>query len=283
MDYNELKQAAKVFSHLARIRNYVSRERFEMVAKTQFGIEDGRKLDIMYGLLNMTEQLIWYIANEDNQEARNDRQWPEYLKLLPQTIAIAEAAFALRNISALGHIGVIASNTMPEIEYNHYRKKDKRRYFYQQDGKNAILDVDLGVRDGIILLGKLLQCEGVKIKGVARHLGYLEGKMKAHCNKDEHHYFEGDIYFLYADPTDRIFYDWYSHGDDAGVYLATDKGWCKLLYTPGRGYIDNKGHLQFMDEQKFYSNHMLEASGKGFRYIGNIHQDSSVLREKREE
>lgn len=95
MDYNELKQAAKVFFRIRLIRGYVSRERFDIVAKTQFGINDERRLDVMYGLLNMTDRLIYYIANEDNEKARKETRWPEYIKLIPQAIDIAETAFAL--------------------------------------------------------------------------------------------------------------------------------------------------------------------------------------------
>ncbi len=276
MQYNELKQAAKVFFHISRIRNYVSRERFDMVAKTQFGINDDRRLDVMYGLLNMTDQLIYYIANGDDEKSPEANGWPGYIKLIPQAIDIAEAAFALKGHD--DHFG-----TLPTVQGISYRRSDKRRYFYQEHDNDAVIDVDLQSKDQIKNFGILLQRDGVKIKGVACHRGYLEGKMNGNLCREKINYFDGDIYFLFADPTDRVFYDWYSHGKDAGVYMATDKGWRKLLYTPGRGYIDNKNNVQFVDEEKFYSDYMLEKSGMGFRYVGNIHHDCSVLREKRKE
>lgn len=275
MDYNELKQAAKVFFRIRLIRGYVSRERFDIVAKTQFGINDERRLDVMYGLLNMTDRLIYYIANEDNEKARKETRWPEYIKLIPQAIDIAETAFALKDPDDY-------SGSLPVVEYTRYRQQDMRRYFYQEHENDAVIDVDLRSKDGIKNFGNLLQREGVKIKGVARHLGYLEGIMNANHCREKFQYFDGDIYFLFADPTDRVFYDWFSHGNDAGVYMATDKGWRKLLYTPGRGYIDNKNNVQFVDERNF-SDYMLEKSGMGFRYVGNIYQDYSVLREKRKD
>ena len=275
MDYNELKQAAKVFFRIRLIRDYVSRERFDIVAKTQFGINDERRLDVMYGLLNMTDRLIYYIANEDNEKARKETRWPEYIKLIPQAIDIAETAFALKDPDDY-------SGSLPGAKYTHYRQQDMRRYFYQEHENDAVIDVDLRSKEGIKNFGNLLQREGVKIKGVARHLGYLEGIMNANHCREKFQYFDGDIYFLFADPTDRVFYDWFSHGNDAGVYMATDKGWRKLLYTPGRGYIDNKNNVQFVDERNF-SDYMLEKSGMGFRYVGNIYQDYSVLREKRKD
>ena len=76
-----------------------------------------------------------------------------------------------------------------------------------------------------------------------------------------------------------MFHDYYSRGGDAGLYMATDKGWRKLLYTPGRGYLDKDGQPQYVDDDHFYSNYMLEASGKAFRYVGNLIAQPDVLRE----
>ena len=43
MDYKDLKQAAKVFDQIYTIRLYVSKERFDKVAKAKFGIDDERR------------------------------------------------------------------------------------------------------------------------------------------------------------------------------------------------------------------------------------------------
>ena len=40
--FDELKQAAKVFDRINDIRNYVTKERFAMVAQTRFGITGER-------------------------------------------------------------------------------------------------------------------------------------------------------------------------------------------------------------------------------------------------
>lgn len=268
MDYEELKQAAKIFTRINDIRNYVSKERFCKVAATKFGIDDERKLDMMYGLLNMTQRVVFYIAN-DCEEYRNENRFPKYMDLMPQTIEIAEYAYGLMREG-------YGSNNVPNIEHDEYSKEDKRRYFYTENGESKTLDINLGSRSDIVIFGDILQQEGVMLNGVAEHIGYLEGEVRGY-NREKFQYYEGDIYFLYGDPTDRVFYDWYSHGDDAGVYIATEKGWRKLLYTPGRGYINRDGEVEFVDDEHFYSNYMLEASGKKFQYVGNIHHDLSVL------
>ena len=54
------------------------------------------------------------------------------------------------------------------------------------------------------------------------------------------------------------------------------------MYTPTRGYLTRDGNLDFVDDKHFYSDYMLEGSGKGFLYVGNIHDDCSVLKEKEE-
>ena len=162
--------------------------------------------------------------------------------------------------------------------------KDYRRYFYQMGDNKEISHIDVSMRSryDIVMFGDLLKRDDVKIIGVTHYLEELETKELNENNRNKKiAYYEGDIYFLFNDPFDRIFYDWYSHGDDAGVYIATDKGWRKLLYTPGRGYLDKKGELDFVDGKHFYSDYMLEASGKDFKYIGNIHCDASVLSERK--
>lgn len=268
MDYEELKQAAKVFTRINDIRNYVSKERFDKTAAAKFGIDDERKLDMMYGLLNMTPRIVFYIAN-DCEEYRKENRFPQYMNLMPKTLEIAEYAYISMSE---GYV----SNEVPSVEHNDYRKEDRRRYFYSENGEGKMIDINLGSRSDIVLLSEVLQREGVSLIGVAEHLGYLEGEAGRY-NREKFQYYEGDIYFLYGDPTDRVFYDWFSHGGDAGVYIATEKGWRKLLYTPGRGYIDRKGNVEYVDDDHFYSNYMLEASGKKFQYVGNIHHDLSVL------
>ena len=272
MTFEELKSAAKVFSRLGEIRSYVTRDRFDMVAKTRFGIEDKYMLDVMYGMLNMTGKMVGYIAAFDNEEVRKSRWYPKSIKYLPQAIEIAESAYSLR-MNCMG-------NEVPAVEHDS-RKEDKRRYFYKEGGVKNFLDVCLSSSSDIKLLSELLSKEGVILRGVAEHLGYLEGEIRGN-SREKFQYFDGDIYLLYANPTDRVFYD-FNRINDAGVYVATNRGWRKLLYTPTRGYVTKDGKLDFIDDKTFYSNHMLEGSGKGFLYVGNIHDDRSVLVEKTKE
>lgn len=266
MEFKELQVAAQVFNRINSIRSYVTKERFANVAQTRFGIDDEDIIDVMYGMLNITPRMVYYIANfgaEDIHELKRS-------KYLPKAIEIAESAYSLKPTEWGG-------NSVPHIEHNIYRREDKRRYFYTESDKHLTLDVSLSSREDLLLLSELLRRE-VKINGVAEHLGYLEGELNRN-SRERFHYFEGDIYLLYGNPTDRVFYDW-ARAKDSGVYVATTKGWRKLLYTPTRGYVERNGELSFVDDKHFYSDHMLEASGKGFLYVGNIHNDMSVLCER---
>ena len=264
MKFDELKKAAIVFNRINAIRNYVSKDRFVQTAKCRFGVTDERKLDKMYGLFNLIPKMIHYIAN-DNKEVKD---------YLPKALEIAEAAYEIK-----GADWDWDGDTLPGIDNDDPYAKDVRRYFYTENGESLQIDINLKNSSDIIQLSDLLQREGVKVIGVAYYIDELEAKeMGPNRTRIKIPYFDGDIYFLYGNPTDRLFYDWLSHGDDAGVYLATDKGWRKLLYTPTRRYIDKNGEIDFAND-RHYSNYMLEASGKDFMYIGNIHKGVSVLRD----
>lgn len=273
MTKEELTQAAKVFHRIAQMKSYVSKERFVMVANTRFGIDDERKLDVMYGMLNMSPKLIAYIAIADDEAAQQTVRIPDYIKLIPKAIEIAESAYELRPAEWGG-------DYLPTVKHEQYRKEDKRRYYYTDGKKAKTIDIRMHSRADIILLSELLQRDSVELQGVANHLGYLEGDVNGN-SRERVQYFDGDIFFLHPNPTDRVFYDWYSRGDEAGVYVATDEGWRKLLYTPGRGYIDKDGDAQYVDDKHYYSDHKLEQSGMRFHYVGNIHYDMAVLREKK--
>lgn len=272
--FDELKQAAKVFDRINSIREYVTKERFAMVARIRSGIAGERGIDVMYGLLNMTPEMIRSIALFDSEEARRCKWLPEYIDHLPKAIEIAEAAYAMKPDDW-------EQEHVPHIEHNQDSESDRRRYYYTENGQRGTLDVDMGSRFGISLLAELLQRDKVKITGVSECLGYLDGKMKGQ-EREKIHYFEGDIYLLYGNVNDRVFYSYVDSGD-AGVYVATPKGWRKLLYTPTRGYVERDGELSFVDDKHFYSDYMLGSSGKGFLYVGNIHDDMSVLMEKKKE
>ena len=271
--FDELKQAAGVMQRLNEIRRYVTRERFDLTARTRFGINDGDVLDMMYGMLQMSQRLWYYIANDDDKEIRLRNDIEKRLALLPKAIEIAEAAYAIKAEKW-------NAENVPHIEHNAYRRMDMRRYYYTEGGERHSIDIPLSSRYDILLLAELLKRDGVTLIGVAEHLGYLEGEMKGR-EREKFPYFEGDIYLLFGNPTDSIFYS-YVDSDDAGVYVATPKGWRKLLYTPTRGYLTRQGEPDFADDKTFYSDHMLEGSGKGFLYVGNIHDDMSVLVEKKQ-
>ena len=269
INFDYVKQAARVFDRINKIRRCITRDRFAEVAKTCFKLTDEHQQDMLYGLLNITPKMVHYLAMFDNLEARKSLWFPKSLGHLPEAIEIAEHAYMLYKKSE--------AKSMPYIEHDDYRREDIRRYFYtDEDGKHTI-DINLAYPTHIFMLSKLLE-SGAKINGLAEHLGYLEGEMKD-CGRENFQYFEGDIYFLYADPADRMFYS-YVNVEDAGVYVATRKGWRKLMYTPTRGYLTRDGNLDFVDDKHFYSDYMLEGSGKGFLYIGNIHDDCSVLAEE---
>lgn len=271
INFDYVKQAARVFDRINKIRSCITRDRFAEVAKTCFKLTDEHQQDMLYGLLNITPKQIHYLAMFDDLDARKSLWFPKSLERLPEAIEIAERAYGFYKKSE--------EVRLPYLEHGDCDRKDIRRYFYRDyAGKHAI-DIDLARPEHIFMLSQLLE-SGVKMNGLAEHLGCLEGELKG-IGREKFQYFEGDIYFLYANPTDGMYYS-YVNAKDAGVYVATRKGWRKLMYTPTRGYLTRDGELDFVDDKHFYSDHMLEGSGKGFLYVGNIHDDCSVLKEKEE-
>lgn len=277
MTYEELKQACAVLSEVSRWRDYVTKERFCLVAKARFGIEDGELCDVMYGLMQMPlPRLIAYMSIEHNG-ADGGYRMPRGWKHMANAVEIMQAANTLRPRDYYDE-----TYEVPAIDEDHggYRY-DRRRYFYTRgdDRQMHYADISLTRRDDIALLAELLAENGVVIKGVAHYIESLDGQLESNAKRERFDYYDGDCYLLFGNPADRTFYDYFSRGDDAGVYMATDKGWRKLLYTPGRGYLDKDGQPQYVDDDHFYSNYMLEASGKGFRYVGNLIAQPDVLRE----
>ena len=279
MNYEDIKHAASVLSEVSRWRDYVTKERFCLMAKARFGIEDGELCDVMYGLMQMPlHRLIGYMSIEQNGADVGYRM-PRGWKHMAKAVEIMQAAYALRP-------NMYEDNKVPAIDKDHggYRY-DRRRYFYTRGDDRQIhyADISMARRDDIAMLAELLAGDSVKIRGVAQYIDTLNRQLDSNDKREQFDYYDGDCYLLFGNPADRIFYDYISRGDDAGVYMATDKGWRKLLYTPGRGYLDKNGEPQFVDDDHFYSNYMLEASGKGFRYVGNFIARPEVLRETKED
>lgn len=279
MNYEDIKHAASVLSEVSRWRDYVTKERFFLMAKARFGIEDDELCDVMYGLMQMPlPRLIVYMSIEHNG-ADGGYRMPRGWKHMAKAVEIMQAAYALRP-------NMYEDNKVPAIDEDHggYRY-DRRRYFYTRGDDRQIhyADISMARRDDIAMLAELLAGDSVKIRGVAHYIDTLDGQLDSNAKRERFDYYDGDCYLLFGNPADRTFYDYFSRGDDAGVYMATDKGWRKLLYTPGRGYLDKNGEPQFVDDDHFYSNYMLEASGKGFRYVGNFIERPEVLRETKED
>ena len=160
-------------------------------------------------------------------------------ELLPRALEIAQAANAVRLPDSY--------LSLPRLGGGVY-KPDYRRYYYTiPDTKKEVQSV-----------------------GELEYASFGE--------KKKQRYYEGDIVFVFADSTDRVFYSWYNSKN--GVYLATDEGWKKLIYTSGRGYLDKQGEPD-LESDKAYSDYAICHSGVCFKIIGNIHDDYSVLVEKK--
>ena len=260
---DSLISAAESFSRLGEIRDYVSKERFAFTAECRFGIGDEKTVDRLFGLFNSMDRYLYRIGNPDaGVDADIERQ-------IRKAVEIAEAAY---------NDGCWTD--MPSCGNGYRMTHDLRRYFYRIGDDPALrqIDVNFGDAQNIIVFADLLREGGIKFTGVARCLDSITDERSR--DREKIPYFDGDLVFVFGDPTDRIFYSWY--GNDAGVYMATPGGWRKLLYTPGRGYLDKDGEPDFENETH-YSDYKINKSGNGFRFVGNIYGDCSVLVDKKKD
>ena len=252
--------AALEFERIGRICSYVSKERFAVAAKCVFGISDEKAVDRMYGILNIIPMCVHRLVLDERYAKEKGEE-------IGRAIEIGETAFVKREV---------LMKWVPGIESGVYSQKDFRRYFYVDGEEPGEVDINLRDAQNIVMLSNLLCRDGVRMTGVAQYIDSLNARTMAGGNggKDRVDYFEGDIVFVFGNPSDRWFYSWYK--EDAGVYLATLDGWRKLLYTPGRGYLGKDGEPDF-ESDTLYNNYKIEASGTGFRFVGNIHKDIAVL------
>ena len=62
INFDYVKQAARVFDRIYKIRRCITRDRFAEVAKTCFKLTDEHQQDMLYGLLNITPKMVHYLA-----------------------------------------------------------------------------------------------------------------------------------------------------------------------------------------------------------------------------
>lgn len=260
MTLESIKQAAAEFAHINDICMYVSKERFCFTAKAAFDISDEKTVDRLYGILNTLPVALNRLDRKNSEELES---------LIETAIKIGETAFSNRPV---------LMKDVPSLPEGRYLSRDIRRYFYTKKG-DGIQQIDVNLSDAlsIVLFARLIENPDVKIKAVAPYIDSIDARTlesRSSSGNDRVSYFEGDIVFVYGNPTDRIFYSWIN--SDAGVYVATPDGWRKLLYVPGRGYLDKNGNPEYEDD-KNYSDYKISKTGNGYRFVGNIHKDMSVL------
>lgn len=82
------------------------------------------------------------------------------------------------------------------------------------------------------------------------------------------YFFEGDVYHAKDD-------FW---GDRKGnVYIATEKGFKRLNYIKGVGYLDNDGNPNYDGSSGTFSSYAI--SSRKYEKLGNIHIDTNFLKD----
>ena len=267
MDIKELQQLGDTIREYYEIKNNITADRFKWIAMAQG--ESNENAELLYCVFNELKDGLFALSNQSRYNPADRRLG--YAKKLTKALEIAKQTYQLCGS------GKKYSGDIPNINRDVY-EQDRRRYFIRRAGEVLTLDVNLTNSTDIICLARLLESldpEKHYDDGVIDLTHYID-KIRTDNGK-EIPYYEGDIFFLHLNPYDSLFDIW--HTDDCGVFLATDRGFVKLLYTQGRGYIDKDGRPN-IDEQHHYSDYMLNGSSKVFDIVGNIHKDKSVLVDK---
>ena len=206
MNKQDFLSAVAVLQQIGKWQNTVSQERFYRVAEAKFGISE-RDADLLYNLFSTARKHFAYVNTEYDKKNMSAN--------LQLALTIAEEAYRIYH----------NNGSVPCIPISQYGK-DLRRYFVaetQEQGevKRYAVDVNLHEKASIVLFAELLQRDCIEIKGVTHNLGELKrnerGEEVRTC------YYEGDIAFVFGDPSDRFFDCWYRR-KDAGVFIATETG-----------------------------------------------------------
>lgn len=65
--YQELKDASQLFVSIGEIKNYITKERFELAAKCEFNITKEKSIERMFGLFCEVPNIIYRIARHDEE------------------------------------------------------------------------------------------------------------------------------------------------------------------------------------------------------------------------
>lgn len=265
MNTQQIFDAAAVYNKISQMQYYVTKERYCTVALAKHGITDEEEAQELYNLFSSARKVMLFINTEHDRKKFTER--------FPLAIQIAEETYEI----------YYRQSSMPCIPTDKWANKDIRRYYVidTANGNEPItFDADFSQKVDVIAFAELLKREGIEIKGVSHVLGKLEHQHDG-SKGDALNYFEGDIIFVHGDPTDSMWQSYY-HRKEEGVYLATDRGFRKLLYTPGRGYVDSRGKVEFENDKDFYDEHIIQGlcRARDFLVVGNIHKNISVLVDK---
>lgn len=204
---------------------------------------------------------------------------------------IADLNWAEENFpnSLVGDVMDIAHNVYDSIYKGgsiSYNANDpntpKWRVYYREGegGKVCSITVDLLRKEDVIAYSMLLQRDGVEI---LLRVDFVETiavafKLNTHTLPPEMDLYDGDI--ISCLQSSKSFFS-----ESSGLYVCTDRGYKRLVYTPGRGYMVRgvpDFEQNFMGNDMCYSSHVFNSFDKEFSVVGNIYADCSVLKENRE-
>ncbi len=256
--------------YLKGLSNSLRVDRFKYVCAAE-GISERKAMDMFHHLMILIKGDIPYVENK--------KPTPEYIESLLDMASRASAEYA--------H-GMHLKADLSNFGFKHWGDEfGYALYIFTKDGEEKKAEeMDIASPDTYISVSLMLK-GGWKIKGVIRQCdmiydtrGCLDLTKEQRLTNKSLRVYDGDVFEVI--PSDSIL----SSPANCGMYLCNNGAYRKLLYVPGKGYV-NHGEVIVdgdtleieIDQKGLFNSHKI--TWGGFRKVGNIHVDMGCLIEKK--
>lgn len=247
------KEFIDQIKELYEFNSYVTNERFCHMATAMCGVSE-REARRMWRIYSNLVEYKWYKLQDESEEELN------------AVMAIARTAYKFVCEGAV----VFHTDSEPQTPCW------KIYYRMGEDGEIRQMEIDLRKKADVLEYAELLRRENIEI---LRRIDFYETiELGTGANSEKLKVYVGDIISC----TDNRLY---SLNNKEGVYICSAKGYKKLMYTPGRGYI-RKGEPDYEQNEEgrdcLYSRwRICDGYDRFPRIVGNIYVDASVLKEEK--
>lgn len=259
-------------SYLKKLRNNINADRFKYVCAAE-GINEVKAMKMYEHFIHLVNDgIVPYPGNKEPE--------PEYLQSIIDFAERASAEYAsCRGLSA----------DLTNFNYGYWSDRfGYALYIFTKGTETKVEELSIASPDTYISVALMIR-GGWKLKHVIRQCDEISNTQRCLDFTEEERrqaktlrVFDGDVFEVV--PTGAIC----GHAYNCGVYLCHNGAYRKLIYIPGKGYVNNGKPLMDseeceinIDQEGLFNHHKI--TWDGFRKLGNIHIDIGCLIEKHNE